>query len=816
MLNVIRQWVIKTMMKNNTGVVQTLPKRDLIELNTQITAQRLMQNGVDPQALKNVNQVENAVNAIESRPPVQQGIRSTKSAKVMDMEGKEIKDPKNIMGGKEINQQTLNEELMKTDNPYSDLVNTPRPKTIKEREAEVLAGMEKNNKEAAQRIRNRKMLDDAVDNASPGFVKGDRKYNAQLVADDLAEKKFGKDFYDLDQKQQMDLYGEALDGLSDSKNVERQFFKDVDEAGGMEEFLKKNPIDDPEDMAQGGRAGFRSGLGKRFLELLKNKKMFRSKDDVPTSVFSEKTGPITIEDMANIPEKELSKIRRTQELGLYDETPEILKAGNLFERFTKKVGDKRVIDYDRAGFILNRKLRGDETLNELLQIEYQTRPGRADGGRIGYFMGSANPKGLALLREILEYSSKKGKELDKFKGLDLSALDMLRLSNPKALNKMLDDVRGKVNIKEGIMGTDTVRAQQQALRKQRKDLTEKSLDVAKDMKTRDDAIAKRIAEEAEKTIIPQTKKMMMEGMGMSEEAAEKTARDMAEAAQNMRLTDDSPIITKEGILQLENVLKNMETGGKKKRDLNATGGRAGFDKGGMTRRTFLKLLGGLASIPIVGKILKPIKLAKGVKNVPIIKTDNIAGKPEWFDALVNKVIIEGDDVTKRFATGERQSIHQKTLDDGSVVRVTEDVDDGAVRVEYQSEQNVYGDDVLMEYKKPLPDEGDPNPAAEFSTAESGPVSRQTGPDDFDLDVDEVGGSSISDLDSDVSKLKEFATGKKPTMKEFVQNKKRKDKASAISNDIDGAASDAVIRRQGDYVPEYDDYASGGIARMLGE
>ena len=54
------------------------------------------------------------------------------------------------------------------------------------------------------------------------------------------------------------------------------------------------------------------------------------------------------------------------------------------------------------------------------------------------------------------------------------------------------------------------------------------------------------------------------------------------------------------------------------------------------------------------------------------------------------------------------------------------------------------------------------------------------------------------------------------MKEFIQNKKRKDKASAITNDIDGAASDAVIRRQGDYVPEYDDYASGGIAGMLGE
>ena len=203
--------------------------------------------------------------------------------------------------------------------------------------------------------------------------------------------------------------------------------------------------------------------------------------------------------------------------------------------------------------------------------------------------------------------------------------------------------------------------------------------------------------------------------------------------------------------------------------------------------------------------------------MPIIKTDNVPGKPEWFDQLVNKVILEGDDVSKRFATGERQSIHQKTLKDGSVVRVTEDVDDGAVRVEYESEKNVFGDPVQMEYKKPLPDEGDPRPVAEFTTAESGPVGRVVGPDDVELDVDEVGGMSIKDLDSDVSILKEYATGQKPTMKELVQNIKRQKRASDITDDIDGAASDAVVRRQGDYAPsDYDDFASGGIARLLGE
>ena len=634
-MKAVLQWVLRTMMKDQTGIVQTMPKKDLVDFNVAMTAERLMRNGFDPNAFKNANQVENAINQIEAPRNVQQGIKSTKTAKIMDMEGKEIDPRSKIMGGKEV----------------VDVEGTVKNITS----MEPVEAMKEANK----------------------VIRREGKYK-NLSQED--SKKILTDSEDW-------IFQRDPDDLYDYKN--KRPFRD------NPNFDPDDPDFDPENMAQGGRAGF--------------------------------------------------------------------------------------------------------------------------------FMGSANPKGLGLLRQILNYMSKKGKETGGFKGIDVSGLDMLRLSNPKRFNKLLEDVRGKVNIKEGIMGTDTVRAQQQALRGQRKNLTEKSLDVAKALKADDDKIKIRIAKEAETTIIPQVKKQLMEGMGMSEEAAEKAARDMAEAAQNIKLLNAPPEITKEGLLQLENVLKNLETGGKKARDLNADGGRIGF-KDGMTRRTFLKLLGGLASIPIIGKIVKPIKLASGVKKVPIIKTDNVPGKPEWFDALVNKVIIEGDDVTKKFATAERQSIHQKTLDDGSVVRVTEDVDDGAVRVEYESEQNTFADTVQLEYKKPLPDEGAPNPAAEFSTAESGPVGRSQGPDDYDIDVDEVGGTSIRDLDSDVSKLKEYATGQKPTIKEMMQNKRRRDKAKAITEDPE-AQSDAVIRRQGDADDSYyagsnygdvDDFASGGIARMLGE
>ena len=187
--------------------------------------------------------------------------------------------------------------------------------------------------------------------------------------------------------------------------------------------------------------------------------------------------------------------------------------------------------------------------------------------------------------------------------------------------------------------------------------------------------------------------------------------------------------------------------------------RIGLKEGsGMTRRTFLKLLGGAMSIPIVGKILKPFKIGKTVTKVPIIKTDDVAGKPEWFDQLVNKVILEGDDVTKRFATKDREIVHMKKIDDDNTVMVTQDLDEGAVRVEYQSLDNMYEDPVQLRYKKPNPDEGDPRPSAEFDVAESGPVGRAFGPDDYEIEIDEVGGTSISDLTSDVSKLKEYATG----------------------------------------------------------
>ena len=276
--------------------------------------------------------------------------------------------------------------------------------------------------------------------------------------------------------------------------------------------------------------------------------------------------------------------------------------------------------------------------------------------------------------------------------------------------------------------------------------------------------------------------------------------ELIKKAENMRKLDD------------------LEITDKMIRKPNADGGimRLGF-KDGMNRRTFLKLLGGAMSIPIIGKIFKPLKVGKTVTKVPIIKTDNVPGKPEWFDQLVNKVILEGDDVTKRFATKERQIVHAKQIDEDNYVTVTQDLDEGAVVVEYESPTTMFGEKVDLRYKKPPPDEGDPRPVGEFQTEESGIVGRAQGPDDYDLEIEGMSGRAIEDLESDVSILKQYATGEKPTLKEIVQSKKRKDKVKYY--ETPEGQSEYVVQRQGeadDYYTDVDDFARGGIARMLGE
>ena len=252
----------------------------------------------------------------------------------------------------------------------------------------------------------------------------------------------------------------------------------------------------------------------------------------------------------------------------------------------------------------------------------------------------------------------------------------------------------------------------------------------------------------------------------------------------------------------------------------AMGGRIGYKKGSidLARRGFMKAAAGVGA-GIGALKMGALKLfgKEGTRQVTkqIIKTDNVPGKPEWFDALVTKVINQGEDVTKRFATQEREIVHKLDIDKFEDVTVYRNLDTGEIRVSYESPTNVGEQSVDLVYKKPLPDEGDPRPSAEFYAVE--PEPRVMNPDgDMEFDGENLV-NSVDELMSDTTKLKIIAKGDaKPTLKEFVESKKKKDAAKRLNeNPVEQAEYlDTKYGPAPDEDPNV--LASGGIARMLGE
>jgi hypothetical protein len=108
-IDFIKQWVIKTALKQQPkGVLTTLPKKDFVDLNTAITAERLMRNGVDPNAIKNVDQVDNIIDqlnkprAVAADSPEGKGITEAlfgKKGEVFNLQGEKLDPSKPIVGG---------------------------------------------------------------------------------------------------------------------------------------------------------------------------------------------------------------------------------------------------------------------------------------------------------------------------------------------------------------------------------------------------------------------------------------------------------------------------------------------------------------------------------------------------------------------------------------------------------------------------------------------------------------------------------------------------------------------------------------------
>ena len=95
--------------RSDDGIMITLKDPKKVDFQSAMLEDLLMRNGIDPRAITSEQQLKNILNEIESISkqqtqlrPGKQGIKNTKSAKVFDLEGQEIKNTDNIMGGKEL------------------------------------------------------------------------------------------------------------------------------------------------------------------------------------------------------------------------------------------------------------------------------------------------------------------------------------------------------------------------------------------------------------------------------------------------------------------------------------------------------------------------------------------------------------------------------------------------------------------------------------------------------------------------------------------------------------------------------------------
>jgi len=137
--------------------------------------------------------------------------------------------------------------------------------------------------------------------------------------------------------------------------------------------------------------------------------------------------------------------------------------------------------------------------------------------------------------------------------------------------------------------------------------------------------------------------------------------------------------------------------------------RQNFVGGGMGKRAFLKWMAGTGAGIGAAKsglfsLLKGGGKKQVIKELTTVPINNIEGMPVWFKPLVNKVIKEGDDVTKKFADADRQIVHTTKLPNSQTdVIVTQDLSTGNVSVDigmgkHGFADGLHGQPVRLEYK----------------------------------------------------------------------------------------------------------------------
>ena len=403
----------------------------------------------------------------------------------------------------------------------------------------------------------------------------------------------------------------------------------------------------------------------------------------------------------------------------------------------KKPGEVIKVDFDQGRWKdmdPEKKAQGGRTGLSYLLAEDTNE-------RMPMWLGGGLTAGKRTLAELLKYMSK-GSSHGK------SPSEMLRMINPKQFNEMLNRPEGIPSIAKEMIEKYT-----KEMKIDRAGMVEHLIGTGRRIKQADNRITSYVNE---------VKERFMKELNMSEEAAEKAAYKMATMLEQQLGKKVGPKITDQGLLEMENIQKNLAT---KDRPLNAEGGRIGYAGGSSTqeklnqylkdrekrdreekrkkfekdfedwkkwqdtqggtmdfaaeggrigfkiggidkaRRAFLKAMGvgaagvGAAKSGLFG-LLKAGKptIVKDVTSVPI---KNIEGMPSWFKPLVNRVIKEGTEIP---SGAERVIVHKTKLPNSKTdVYVEQQLDTGDVSVQIGIDKHgfadgKFGQPVRLEYK----------------------------------------------------------------------------------------------------------------------
>ena len=203
--------------------------------------------------------------------------------------------------------------------------------------------------------------------------------------------------------------------------------------------------------------------------------------------------------------------------------------------------------------LINMKKEADQ-IRKLDDFDIDDVSKNAEGGRIGLFLGGGLTYGKGLLREMLKFMAKDGSHKK-------SPAEILKMMNPKQYEKLLNNPKyqGQVS-SEAPEGLDKIIQDMIGKTKtERSDMINDIISASRNIKKVDDDILKY-----KLTIIED---MVSKGIDreIAVEAAENISKEVAKSAGKK----STPKITEQGLLELENIQKNLVT---KDRKLQATGG----------------------------------------------------------------------------------------------------------------------------------------------------------------------------------------------------------------------------------------------------